>query len=417
MSRTLHQPGKHDRPTRTDQGQILMAVALMMVILIAMVGLALDVGRIFIMKAELSRAVDAAALAGSLDLPDAAQTRARVSEYMAENKPSASSSVVLNAAARQLRVSASEDVKMIFLALLGFDKVSVDATAVAGFGAFPLDVYLAIDATGSMGASPCNSSDSNPGCPIKEAKDAAMAFADTLLGDSIGSGYAQVGAGAFRGCYEPPRNYSVCVDASGPDSMVTDLTSSKATLNSGIANIGARGGTGTNICLGMHKGEQILFGANGQTAGNTLRYIVILTDGDNTYNQNSYGQGQPPNDCRPNASPWSSDGYVGSSCRPAQMRERQLDVKTMAIAERLKSQAVEIYVVSFGTCGSADSSLCKPNMIGRPSHDNAADRNLLKCIASSSLSTNDHYFEVPTASDLSAVFTSIAQQIAHRLIE
>ncbi len=99
------------------------------------------------------------------------------------------------------------------------------------------------------------------------------------------------------------------------------------------------------------------------------------------------------------------------------MRERQLDVKTMAIAERLKSQAVEIYVVSFGTCGSADSSLCKPNMIGRPSHDNAADRNLLKCIASSSLSTNDHYFEVPTASDLSAVFTSIAQQIAHRLIE
>ena len=40
-------------------------VALMAVVLIAMVGLAIDVGRLMVAKAQLARAVDAAALAGA----------------------------------------------------------------------------------------------------------------------------------------------------------------------------------------------------------------------------------------------------------------------------------------------------------------------------------------------------------------
>ncbi|MEX0751035.1 MAG: hypothetical protein WD359_09530 [Dehalococcoidia bacterium] len=41
----------------------------------------------------------------------------------------------------------------------------------------------------------------------------------------------------------------------------------------------------------------------------------------------------------------------------------------------------------------------------------------MKCIASSTLNTNDHFYRVPTAEDLPAVFEDIAHAIAFRLIE
>jgi Flp pilus assembly protein TadG len=62
-------------------------VALLAVALIGMVGLALDVGRLMVAKAELRRAVDAAALAGALKLSDHPEIEA--SEYMAEHEPEA----------------------------------------------------------------------------------------------------------------------------------------------------------------------------------------------------------------------------------------------------------------------------------------------------------------------------------------
>jgi hypothetical protein len=42
---------------------------------------------------------------------------------------------------------------------------------------------------------------------------------------------------------------------------------------------------------------------------------------------------------------------------------------------------------------------------------------LLKCIASSTPGTNDHYYETSTSAELPAIFTAIAQAIAFRLIE
>jgi hypothetical protein len=294
------------------------------------------------------------------------------------------------------------------------DPITVSADAIAGFGVLPVDTYLDIDATGSMGASPCNGYQNNDGCPIKEAKEAAEDFTDILLNDSPSTSHTQVGAGAFRGCFYPPRYNYACVPVAD---MVTDLTDDKSVVVSTIHDIASLGGTGTNVCLGMLKGQEILFGPNGQTASNTLKILVILSDGDNTYNATSYGQGAPPAECRPDYSPWQSDQYVDSSCHGAQTRERQLDTKTMTLADELKSQGVEIYVVGFGVCGTPNSNLCDPGLIGGTSHDNYADRNLAKCIASSTAGTNDHYFEVPDAEDLPDVFSQIARNIAFRLIK
>ena len=55
--------------------------------------------------------------------------------------------------------------------------------------------------------------------------------------------------------------------------------------------------------------------------------------------------------------------------------------------------------------------------IGNNTNEGTANHRLLKCIASSSQGTLDHYHFAETEDDLQAIFTKIANQIAHRLIE
>ena len=96
---------------------------------------------------------------------------------------------------QQVEVRATKTVNTIFLRALGVGTVQVQNSATAGFGTVPVDAYLTIDATGSMhrgngtSADPdCNAGEtggagSGDVCPIKEAKDGATAFVNTLLAD------------------------------------------------------------------------------------------------------------------------------------------------------------------------------------------------------------------------------------------
>jgi hypothetical protein len=381
-------------------------MALLVVALLGMLGLAIDGARLYIARAELSRAVDAAALAGVAELPDTDDAQAAAEAYLTENAPGASATFPTTTEEFQVRIQGTRTVDMFFMGLFGINDVDVGVTAAAGFGQTPVDTVLTIDATSSM-ASPCNSSQSNSGCPIKEAKDAATAFAGTLLN---GAGTRQAAVVPYRGCYKPPRQYDSCV----PAGWLHDLSSSYGLVSAKINDIGAQGGSGTNVCLGLYQTEEVLFGPQSQTSDSALHIAVLLSDGDNNYNSVAFGNGEPPTDCRP-SSPNGSDGTSG--CSNSASRERQLDTKTLAIADALKAQGAEVYVVGFGVCGSAGTSQCNRAMVGGTHHDDIADRNLLKCIASSSASTNDHYFEVPTASDLPAVFAQIAQSLAFRLVE
>jgi hypothetical protein len=271
---------------------------------------------------------------------------------------------------------------------------------------------MIVDATGSMGDAPCNSAQNNTGCPIKEAKDAAKGFVNTLTSGSRSS--AQIGYAPYRGCYDPPRSFACCV----PSSMIVPLSGAAGGVNSGIDRTSATGGSGTNVCLGLWQAQQLLSGSGAQTGTDVVRSAIILTDGDNNYNAVSYGNGAPAADCRPDTDPSRSD--PSASCGNAQTRERELDRKTIAVADALKAQGVAVYVVAFGTCGTddgriADSTWCAN--VGNADHDNTADRRLLKCAASSTVGSNDHYFEVPSATDLPEVFQQIARAIGFRLTE
>lgn len=212
--------------------------------------------------------------------------------------------------------------------------------------------------------------------------------------------------------------------------MVQPLTNDKNTVNAKIDSITSVGGSGTNLCNGINEAQQVLFGAGHHTVSNMLKIVVILSDGDNTYNVAANGVPTPmpghtptpiagyalPSVCQP-SNPNRSTDDTGTSCLAAQTHQKDLDSKTMQLVNTLKAQGVEFYVVGFGVCGSRSSSLCNPALIGTDTHDNTANRNLLKCIASSSTGTNDHYFEAATAQDLPGIFTNIARLIGFRLIK
>ncbi len=437
---------------RGEAAQVLPMFVMLLVVLVGMIGLATDLGRIYVARAQLGRSVDAAALAGAKQLPDITQADVKARAYIAENEPYASIDVQVypDVPSQQVGVTATKTIKTVFMRMFGIDTVKVSNDALAGFGIVPVDAVMAIDATGSMGASPCNSSQNNSGCPIYEAKNAATAFTNTLLPGAN----TVVGVLSFRGCFKGSPDVGGNTNCIA-NSSIGALDGTASNVTSKINGIGAIGGTGTNFCAGLSKAGAVLFGAGSHSASNTIRVIVILSDGDHTYNNASYTAGSSPGSpaapCRPiadsgcptgtasNCDPANSDQYLSTQCSSPgngsasgfnsgsneEPHERQLDKFAKAKADALKTSGAEIYVVGFGVCGSEDNKIwdsasnptyCTSDL-GNSNPDTIADQRLLKCVASSSAGTNDHYFRANTAAELPGIFSKIAQSIAFRLIK
>ncbi len=469
-------------------------VGLATIVMFGIVGLAVDVGRLYVTRVELGRSLDSAALSGILELngQSSGLTNAtdRAEIYFQENEDvsscDGSEGVTCNAYAdssvNELTMDGTKTIKLIFLSVLGIKTASVSAHAKAGFGTAYLDAVLVLDATPSMA-----------GTPIQNAKDAATTFKNILLGSSP-QGNVLVGVTPFRGCFNPPMSASDCIT----NSQWSALSYNSSALNTKISNITASGGFGTsatNVCTGLAKGWDII----GDTSLNhnddvaypgNRQYMILLSDGDNAYWGNvSYqndgsstwvGANSPYSPtgttisgtdypCMPYQScggVWGgesqnsdypceddtinqsgrvgelsdSDGSSPQTCNDiATPRERQMDARSIHLAQAIKAQGVEIFVVAFagGTpycdlgdgkiyddstpsdCNSVVESPAGP--IGNTDNDNdgsdPANTRLLKCIASSSVGTSDHYFYATDSSELNSIFTAIANQIAHRLIE
>lgn len=437
-----------NRTTKTDKGsrgQVLPMAALMMVVLVAFTGLAIDTGRLFIAKAELVRAVDAAALAGTLELPNLSNAQAKALTYMYANEPTAHATAVCSATERQVQVTGTKTVNVIFMRIFGISSVDISAGATAGYGVLAVDTVLVMDDTGTMS-----------GNPITQSKTAAKGFVDVLLSGSVGAQATKVGFTPFRGCYNPTANINPLSESDPKRGCVklTDaisLSTNKTAINASIDLLQAPGGfPGTNLCLGLANGWKILSGAG--TQANDRKVLVILTDGDNSYTDYSQGDKAAPNSVptanrhlanpAPNTYPASITNtnatpvpvsYPLDICWPGATtqdstdhgndydnRVNQLDLHTRQQAENLKAQGVEIFVVGFGNTSTDNGTKCIPGTVGtgssRQNHENY-DRNLAKCIASSQTNTNDHFYEAAAASQLPDIFAKIARLVGFRLIK
>jgi len=164
---------------RMERGQVLVVVALSAVGVIAIIGLAIDVGLMFVGNARLRRAVDAAALSAALQYRQSADigplTHA-ATEFLTLNGVTVDSVTVdtcvtytgtnpcstgSNITQRKLvRVHAIAKVKLAFLPVIGINSATISATAVSE--AASLDVILVIDRSESMAY------DANSGDPMRD---------------------------------------------------------------------------------------------------------------------------------------------------------------------------------------------------------------------------------------------------------
>ena len=166
-------------------------VALLLPILLGVAGIAIDMGNMYLTHTRLQAAVDAGALAGSLELPydpDLSKgiVRQAVDDMVAANMDSAEVTVVqAGTEVRSVEVTAQAEVNLLLMGILGMSDQVVEASAAAGFN--KLEVVFVIDNSGSM-----------KGTPITMVKEASIALTDLLIPDGA-SPDTKVGLVAFQG--------------------------------------------------------------------------------------------------------------------------------------------------------------------------------------------------------------------------
>lgn len=120
---------------RQEPGQVLVTVALVLVVLIAFVALAVDVGNFYGQRRTMQNAADAAALAGarSICARDGTDPRAQAELYAEQNGADLDlTEITINGGT--VEVAAGREVDTYFAGLIGFRTVEVYAEAAAACG-------------------------------------------------------------------------------------------------------------------------------------------------------------------------------------------------------------------------------------------------------------------------------------------
>jgi len=168
-----------------QRGAVAVLFWIMLVVIIAFAGLAVDVGAWFVARAELSKSVDAGALAGAKNISNPfADALAVAEEFAHENfrgggawtvgAPTFNASQVDNF---RISVDGSVNTQSYFANVFGVNVVVVNNSAIAKKNA--VEIMLVLDRSGSMA-----------GEPIRDLKAAANSFVsffeDTQAEDNLG---------------------------------------------------------------------------------------------------------------------------------------------------------------------------------------------------------------------------------------
>lgn len=177
-----------------DGGGVAVLFALALIPIVGFGGVGIDAARIYLTKARLSSALDAAGLAGgaSFFLPSRDDD---IRMFFAANFPPnymgatvSGPTIVADDVAETLTLSASATISNTFMSLFGFDNQTVSASAEITRQMQALDVALSIDMSGSM-----TWAATGGGTRIAAARAAANELIDILFGTDASKEKLNVG--------------------------------------------------------------------------------------------------------------------------------------------------------------------------------------------------------------------------------
>jgi len=252
---------RHGRTYRSEEGVALIHMAIYLPMLLLFTGLAVDSGRAYLVKAQLSKAVDGAALSAARNL-NGGNPRGEAAKIFNANFPPdfMDATFVTNpttapdfyemhtveeSGLHVVTIKATATVPTTFMRLGNFNELTVSSTSEATRRL--VDLSLVLDVSGSIGAA------------WPSVRDAARAFIDSF--DKNGDRMALV-----------TYSYGATVIDPMPAAFGFDKDKLKADVPNGLP-----GGT-TSMAEGLYRGwDELRSVANGQQAG--LRVIVLFTDG------------------------------------------------------------------------------------------------------------------------------------------
>lgn len=192
---------------KNETGQVLPWVAVMMLSLLGLAGLAIDSARVYVIHRQLQSATDAAALAGAQQMPDGDYSGVAKSFSSGAGNANNSGSYIPktavvtplcvkflkdqglpctgSAAANALQIQQTANVPMFFMSMLGFKSLEITATstsAMRGSKPLPYNVAVILDTTPSMDYSDasCGSGATQLSCAIKGVQQLLLNLAPTV---------------------------------------------------------------------------------------------------------------------------------------------------------------------------------------------------------------------------------------------
>jgi Flp pilus assembly protein TadG len=285
--------------SRMERGQVLVLVAGAAVAIIAIVGLSIDVGLMFIGNARLRRAVDSAALSAALQYRENAS--ASPSDLLNTLTTSANEFMVLNGFAnpvtqvydcynapanltaklcttpprKLVEVTATVQIPTAFMAVLGITSVPVSATAISE--AASVDVVLVIDRSESMTYT------ANPGDPMRDPS-----YCNSQPGTGVNSGdkgscepFDQVinAAVAFTNILIPNYDYASVVTFDKEPNLVLPLSagSDPSTVASTLSNLTVYQGVDAYINASSSTDDYRCYGPSGGQCSGSLYLACAAT--------------------------------------------------------------------------------------------------------------------------------------------
>jgi Flp pilus assembly protein TadG len=184
------------RKMRQDtRGNTVIMFGFLLIPIVGFTGLAVDGGRVFMVKSQLSSAVDVTALAAARTFTDPDRDdKAReffTANFTADLADTKLSAVTIKPSTsgtnKIITVSASATVPTLFMRVLGIKNVTVKSEAQAARGEVPIELVMALDNTGSM------ADDAGGVSRLTALKAAASTLVNTIYGDSDESSKVHIG--------------------------------------------------------------------------------------------------------------------------------------------------------------------------------------------------------------------------------